>query len=180
MQDCLSYFASAETVRDLLLPSKTTVYKKWLPAENVLVIVLSAEAQQEADSHRLSKKPLIIYSCLSRKQAFSDSLRALKKWRTSLDTVFKLDWCMNISIFFCYLYKLGQLYDFLFTFLDNQSCQNWVDPQRIKFAATAANFSFEDCPIEKGSYDKIASAAFPLPIHLILSLNQNKSITHTW
>ena len=42
-RDCPSYFASAETVRDLLLPAETTVHEKWLPAETVLVILLPAE-----------------------------------------------------------------------------------------------------------------------------------------
>ena len=32
-RDCPSYLASAETVRDLLLPAETTVHEKWLPAE---------------------------------------------------------------------------------------------------------------------------------------------------
>ena len=41
--DCLSYLASAETVRDLLLPAETTVHEKWLPAETVRVILLPAE-----------------------------------------------------------------------------------------------------------------------------------------
>ena len=42
-RDCPSYLASAETVRDLLLPAKTTVHEKWLPAETVRVILLPAE-----------------------------------------------------------------------------------------------------------------------------------------
>ena len=32
-RDCPSYLASAETVRDFLLPTETTVQEKWLPAE---------------------------------------------------------------------------------------------------------------------------------------------------
>ena len=37
-RDCPSYLASAETVRDLLLPAEKTVHEKWLPAETVRVI----------------------------------------------------------------------------------------------------------------------------------------------
>ena len=42
-RDCPSYLASPETVHDLLLPAKTTVHEKWLPAETVRVILLPAE-----------------------------------------------------------------------------------------------------------------------------------------
>ena len=34
--------------RDLLLPAETAVHEKWLPAETVYVIMLPAESQQEA------------------------------------------------------------------------------------------------------------------------------------
>ena len=53
-RDCPSYLASAETVRDLLLPAETAVHEKWLPAETVLVILLPAETRQEAKSYRQS------------------------------------------------------------------------------------------------------------------------------
>ena len=39
-----SYSASAVTVSDLLLPAKTVVHKKWLPAQTVCVILLPAES----------------------------------------------------------------------------------------------------------------------------------------
>ena len=42
-RDCPSYLASAETVRDLLLPTETTVHEKWLPAETVRVFLLPTE-----------------------------------------------------------------------------------------------------------------------------------------
>ena len=41
--DCPSYLASAETVRDLLLPAETTVNEKWLHVETVRVILPPAE-----------------------------------------------------------------------------------------------------------------------------------------
>ena len=44
-RDCPSYLASAETVRNLLLPAETTVHEKWLPAETVRVILLPAETR---------------------------------------------------------------------------------------------------------------------------------------
>ena len=37
-RDCPSYLASAETVRDLLLPAETAVLDKKLPEETVRVI----------------------------------------------------------------------------------------------------------------------------------------------
>ena len=40
----LSYLASAETVRVLLLPAEATVQEKWLPAETVSVILLPAKS----------------------------------------------------------------------------------------------------------------------------------------
>ena len=42
-RDCPSYLASAETVRDLLLPAETTVHERWLPAQTAPVILLPAE-----------------------------------------------------------------------------------------------------------------------------------------
>ena len=43
-RDCPSYLASAETVRDLLLPVETTGHKKWLPAETVCEITRTVSA----------------------------------------------------------------------------------------------------------------------------------------
>ena len=43
MQRLSVIFASAETVRDLLLPAETTVHEKWLPAGTVRVILLPVE-----------------------------------------------------------------------------------------------------------------------------------------
>ena len=37
--DCLPYLAFVETVCNLLLPSKTTIHKKWIPAETVPMIL---------------------------------------------------------------------------------------------------------------------------------------------
>ena len=75
-RDCPSYLASAETVRELLLPAGTTVLEKWLPAETVRVTLLPAESlgrkQNHADS--LCRKPFIMYRSLGRKQEIADSL----------------------------------------------------------------------------------------------------------
>ena len=51
-RDCSSYLASAETVRDLLLPAETTVHKKWLPAETVHVILLPAKTLGRKLNHK--------------------------------------------------------------------------------------------------------------------------------
>ena len=59
-RDCPPYLASAETVRDLLLPAETTVHEKWLPAETVRVIQLPAES--------LCRKLFTKYNSLGRKQ----------------------------------------------------------------------------------------------------------------
>ena len=42
-RDCPSYLASAEYVRDLLLPAETIVNEKWLPTETVRMILFPAE-----------------------------------------------------------------------------------------------------------------------------------------
>ena len=42
-RECLSYLASAETVRDHLLPAETTVHEIWLPAEIVRDLLPPAE-----------------------------------------------------------------------------------------------------------------------------------------
>ena len=65
-RDCLSYLASAETVHDLLLPAKTTIHEKWLPAETVSVILLPAK---EAKSHRQSLQEAIYQAQQSRQEA---------------------------------------------------------------------------------------------------------------
>ena len=67
-RDCPSYLASAETVRDLLLPAETTVQEKWLPAETVRVILLPAEALGRKLNHtdslcrKLSTKDNSLYT----------------------------------------------------------------------------------------------------------------------
>ena len=68
-RDCLSYLASAVTVRDLLLPAETTVREKWLPAETVRVILLPAETRQEAKSHGHSLQVAIYQAQQSRQEA---------------------------------------------------------------------------------------------------------------
>ena len=74
--DCPSYLASAETVRDLLLPAKTTVHEKWLPAETVCVILLPAETLRRKLNHTdsLCQKLFIKHNSLGRKQEITDSL----------------------------------------------------------------------------------------------------------
>ena len=60
--DCTSYLASAETVRELLLPAGTTVLEKWLPAETVCVTLLPAESsRQEAESRGQSLQEAIFH-----------------------------------------------------------------------------------------------------------------------
>ena len=49
-RDCPSYLASAETVRDLLLPAETAVHEKWLPAETVRDLLFPADRQTSYDS----------------------------------------------------------------------------------------------------------------------------------
>ena len=75
-RDCSSYFASAETVRDLLLPAETTVHKKWLPAETVCVILLPAETLRRKQNHTdsLCRKLFPKHNSLDRKQEIADSL----------------------------------------------------------------------------------------------------------
>ena len=69
-RDCPSYLASAETVRDLLLPAETTVHEKWLPADTVHVILLPAETFGRRLNHTdsLCRKLFIKYNGLDRKQ----------------------------------------------------------------------------------------------------------------
>ena len=69
-RDCPSYLASAETVRDLLIPAETIVLDKWLPAETVRV---SDRKQNYTDS--LCRKPFFVDGSLGRKQEITDSLR---------------------------------------------------------------------------------------------------------
>ena len=60
-RDCLSYLASAETVRDLFLSAETVVHEKWLPAETVRVILIPAKTRQEAKSQGQSLQEEVIY-----------------------------------------------------------------------------------------------------------------------
>ena len=56
--------ASAETVRDLLLPGETVVLNKWLPAETVRVIQPPAESLGRKQNHTdsLHRKPFLVDS----------------------------------------------------------------------------------------------------------------------
>ena len=75
-RDCPSYLASAETVRDLLLPAETTVHEKWLPAETVCEILLPAQTLSGKLNHTYSSlyKLFTKHNSLSRKQEIVDSL----------------------------------------------------------------------------------------------------------
>ena len=75
-RDCLSYLASSETVRDLLLPAEITVHEKWLPAETVHVIQLPTESLSRKQDHTdsLCRKLFIKHTSLGRKQEITDSL----------------------------------------------------------------------------------------------------------
>ena len=73
-RDCLSYLASAVTVCDLLLPSKTAISKKMAS----LIRAESLRKQNHADS--LGRSSLITYNSLGRKQKMADSLRGSSIW----------------------------------------------------------------------------------------------------
>ena len=77
----LSYLASAETVRDVLLPAETTVQEKWLPAETVRVILLPAKTLGRKLNHTdsLCKKLFTEHNSLSRKQKIAVSLCRKRK-----------------------------------------------------------------------------------------------------
>ena len=77
-RDCPSYLASAETIRDLLLPAETTVHEKRLPAETVHVILLPAETQKEAKSHGQSLQEAI-YQVLQSLQEARDRRQSRRK-----------------------------------------------------------------------------------------------------
>ena len=65
-RDCPSYLASAETVRDFMLPADTVVLGKKLPAETL------GRKQNHTDS--LCRKPLFVDGIVGRKQEITDSL----------------------------------------------------------------------------------------------------------
>ena len=76
-RDCPSYLASAETVRDLLLPAETTFHEKWLPAETVRVILLLVETLRRKLNHTDSffcRKLFTKHNSLGRKQKIAYSL----------------------------------------------------------------------------------------------------------
>ena len=75
-RDRPSYLASAETVRDLLLPAETTAHEKWLPAETVRVILLPAETLDRKQNYTdsLCRKIFTKHNSLGRKQEIADSL----------------------------------------------------------------------------------------------------------
>ena len=70
-RDCPSYLASAETVRDVLLPAETVVL-----AETVRVIQLPAESLGRKQNHTdsLCRKPFFVGGSLGRKHKITDSL----------------------------------------------------------------------------------------------------------
>ena len=68
-RDCRSYLASAENVRDLLLPAETAVHEKWLPAETVRVTASCRDSQQEAETHGQSLQEGIYQAQQSRQEA---------------------------------------------------------------------------------------------------------------
>ena len=79
---------------------ETTVHEKWLPAETVRVILLSAEilCRMQNNTDSLDRKPFIKYSSLGREQDVANNLGGRQicwsnlgnkgKWRTSLYSVF--------------------------------------------------------------------------------------------
>ena len=76
--------ASAEVVRDLLLPAETTVHEKWLPAEIVRAILLPAETLGRKLNHMdsLCRKLFTKHNSLGRKQEIADSLGGSQIRRT--------------------------------------------------------------------------------------------------
>ena len=83
-RDCPSYLASAETVRDRLLPTETVIHHNMLPAETVRVILLPAETLGRKLSHTDSpcRKLLTENNSLGRKQEIADSLGGSQRSRT--------------------------------------------------------------------------------------------------
>ena len=86
LSKCMSYLASAETVRDLLLPAETTVHEKWLPAETVRVILLPTETLDRTLNHTdsLCSNLFTKHNSLGRGQSrrkpnIRDSLRRKRK-----------------------------------------------------------------------------------------------------
>ena len=69
LQRLPSYLASAETVRDLLLPAETTVHDKWLPADCPCDSASCRESRQEAKSHGQSLQEAIYQAQQSRQEA---------------------------------------------------------------------------------------------------------------
>ena len=74
-RDCPSYLASAETVRDLLLPVESILHDKWLPVESVRVIPHPAETRSEERSRGQSRQEsYFVDSRFGRKQEIADNL----------------------------------------------------------------------------------------------------------
>ena len=70
-RDCLSYLASTETVRDLLLRSKTTIRKRMASNQDCSGDFASCRKHTHTDRH--GRKPFITYSSRGRNK---------KRWRT--------------------------------------------------------------------------------------------------
>ena len=68
-RDCLSYLASAETVRDLLLPAETTIHEKWLPAETVCVILFPAKTL----SRKLNQKDSLCMKLFTKHKSLQEA-----------------------------------------------------------------------------------------------------------
>ena len=86
-RDCPSYLVFADTVRDLLLPAEATVREKWLPAESVYAILLSAESRQEAESRGQTRQEASYHVQQPRQETRSRTESAGREtydWRTSL------------------------------------------------------------------------------------------------
>ena len=79
-RDYPSYLASANTVRNLLLPAETVVLGKQLPAESVHVVSLLAETLSRKQNHTdsLCRKPFFVDGSIGRKQEITDSLYEAK------------------------------------------------------------------------------------------------------
>ena len=76
---CLSYFASAETVRDLLLPAETIVHETWLSADCLCDSASCRDSQQEAKSHGQSLQKAIYRA----QQSWQKARDPRQSWRKS-------------------------------------------------------------------------------------------------
>ena len=78
--------ASAETIHNLLLPAKTAVHDKKLPAETVCMTVLPAETvcmtvlPAKTLGRKLSQEAIFRIGSLERNQKVADSLDGSQNW----------------------------------------------------------------------------------------------------